>query len=94
VSSSSSVCRAGETCYWGGESTALKKVWVNTTVHGAYHIPCHVQHSWALEVIEHDVVDTKQCPVLAGFGKGDVSMSPFLVWLGHEVRDDGAQMRG
>lgn len=64
-------------------------------MHEAHHILCHVQHSCALVVTKSDVVDTKQCLVLAGFGKGDASTSPALVWVGfgHEVRD-AAQMSG
>lgn len=94
ASSSSSVCTEEETCYWGGESTALKKVLVNTLMHEAHHILCHVQHSWALVVTKSNGVDTKQCLVLAGFAKGDVSTSAVLVWaaFGHEVRDDAAQI--
>lgn len=43
-----------------------------------------------------DAVDTKECLVLAGFGKGDVSTSPVWVWVrfGHEVSDDAAQISG
>lgn len=65
----------------GKERPAIEvvKVLVNTVVHEAHHILCHVQHSWALAVTKSNVVDTKQCLVLAGFEKGDVSTNPVLV---------------
>ena len=96
ASNGSSVCRVGETCYWGDASMALKKVLVNTPVHEGHHILYYVQHSWALVMTKSDVMDMKQCLVLAGFGKGNVSTSPVLGWVGfgHEVRDDAAQMSG
>lgn len=95
ASNSSSVCRVGKT--WGDETAALKQVLVNTPVREAHHVLCHVQHSWDL-VTKSDVVDTKQCLVLAGSGRRDVSTSPVLVWVGfsHEggLLDAAAQMSG
>lgn len=62
---------------------------MNIPVHETNRILCYVH-----VVTKSNVVDTKQCFVLAAFGKEDMFTSPALVWVdfGHEIEDDPLQM--